>query len=166
MLANLGYGVLVITLLISLYGIAAAIQGARRKNTSWLDSARNAMLLTGPLVTLAVICLVVLLVNGNYEVEYVASYTSNSMPLYLKITALWGGQAGSLVFWTWLLSIFASAVTLRDWQRDREFLPWVIVVVLVTLIFFLGLIIFIENPFARLWEIPGGMIVKSMFPPS
>ena len=166
MLANLGYGVLVITLLISLYGIAAAIQGTRRKNTSWLESARNAMLLTGPLVTLAVICLVVLLVNGNYEVEYVASYTSNSMPLYLKITALWGGQAGSLVFWTWLLSIFASAVTLRNWERDREFLPWVIVVVLVTLIFFLGLIIFFENPFARLWEIPGGLIIKSMSPPS
>ena len=29
------------------------------------------------------------------------------MPIYLRITALWGGQAGSLVFWSWLLSVFA-----------------------------------------------------------
>jgi cytochrome c-type biogenesis protein CcmF len=54
--------------------------------------------------------------------------TSNSMPLYLKVTALWGGQAGSLIFWSWLMAAFASAVTLRKWDRDREFLPWVIVV--------------------------------------
>ena len=50
------------------------------------------------------------------------------MPTYLKVTALWGGQAGSLVFWSWLMSAFASAVSLRNWDRDREFLPWVIVV--------------------------------------
>ena len=60
------------------------------------------------------------------------------MPFYLRATALWGGQAGSLLFWSWLLSAFATAVTMRKWHRDREFLPWVIVVALVTLAFFLG----------------------------
>jgi len=69
------------------------------------------------------------------------------MPLYLKITALWGGQAGSLLFWSWLMSAFASAVMLRRWERDSEFLPWVIVVSLFTLAFFLLLTIFYENPF-------------------
>ncbi len=166
MLANLGYGALIIALLVCLYGIGAAIYGVIRKKPTWLDSARNAMLLTGPLLTFSVASLVILLVNGNYELEYVASVTSNSMPFYLKVTALWGGQAGSLVFWTWLLSVFASAVTLRKWDRDREFLPWVIVVALFTLTFFLCLIIFLENPFARLWQIPGSLIYKTMFPPS
>ena len=71
-----------------------------------------------------------------------ASVTSNSMPYYLKVTALWGGQSGSLVFWSWLLAAFATSVTLRKWDRDREFLPWVIVVSLVTLAFFLILTVF------------------------
>ncbi len=71
------------------------------------------------------------------------------MPTYLKITAWWGGQAGSLVFWSWLMSAFASLVTLRKWDRDREFLPWVIVVTSLTTAFFLGLVVFYENPFAR-----------------
>jgi len=166
MIANLGYGALIITFLVSLYGIVAAVYGARRDAPAWVDSARNAMLLTFPLLTLSALSIIFLLVNNNYEVEFVASVTSNSMPMYLKITALWGGQAGSLVFWTWLMSAFASAVTLRKWDRDREFLPWVIVVSLVTLAFFLVMIIFFENPFARIWRVPLGTPVVAMFPPA
>jgi len=166
MIANLGYGALVITFLISLYGVIAAIYGVSKNVPTWVDSARNAMLLTFPLVTLAALCIIYLLVNGNYEVEFVAAVTSNSMPLYLRVTALWGGQAGSLVFWTWLMSAFASAVTLRKWDRDREFLPWVIVVSLLTLAFFLLLVIFFENPFARIWRVPLGQPVVAMFPPA
>jgi cytochrome c-type biogenesis protein CcmF len=166
MIANFGYGSLVITFLLSLFGVFAAVYGARRNAPAWVDSARNAMLLTFPLLTLAALSIIYLLVNGNYEVEYVASVTSNSMPMYLKVTALWGGQAGSLVFWTWLMAAFATAVTLRKWDRDREFLPWVIVVALVTLAFFLLMIIFFENPFERIWRLPFGQPVVAMFPPA
>ena len=55
-------------------------------------------------------------------------------------------------------------VTLRKWDRDREFLPWVIVVCLVTLAFFLVLIIFFENPFARIWQPPLGAAAQSHVP--
>jgi len=166
MVANFGYGALWIAFLSSLYGIGAAIYGVRKNAPAWVDSARNAMLLTWPLLTLAALSIIYLLVTGHYEVEYVSEVTSNSMPLYLRITALWGGQAGSLVFWTWLMAAFASAVTLRKWDRDREFLPWVVVVSLVTLAFFLIMILFFENPFARLWSVPLGQPVKAMFPPA
>jgi cytochrome c-type biogenesis protein CcmF len=63
------------------------------------------------------------------------------------------------------MSLFASIVTLRDWKRDREFLPWVIVVSLVTVAFFLILVVFFENPFVRLWQMPNGMVVTHMFQP-
>ena len=165
MIANLGFGALVIALLISIYGVAASIYGLRQKKAVWVDSARNAMLLTFPLLTLSAVSIMFLLATEHYEVEYVANVTSSSMPMYLKITALWGGQAGSLVFWSWLMSAFASAVTLRKWDRDREFLPWVIVVSLITLAFFLSLNVFVENPYARLWLYPTGQIEKHMFQP-
>jgi cytochrome c-type biogenesis protein CcmF len=165
MIANLGFGALVITFLVSLYGIGASIYGLTQKKPSWVDSARNAMLLSFPLLTLSALSIIYLLVTDHYEVEYVANVTSRTMPIYLKVTALWGGQAGSLVFWSWMMSAFASAVTLRKWDRDREFLPWVIVVALITLSFFLALNIFVENPFARLWALPTGRIEKHMFQP-
>jgi cytochrome c-type biogenesis protein CcmF len=165
MIANLGYGALIITFLVSLYGIGSAYYGARRKDHRWIASARNAMLLTFPLVTVSALSIIYLLVTNAYEVDYVASVTSNSMPLYLKVTALWGGQPGSLVFWSWLLAAFASAVTLRKWERDQEFLPWVIIVSLVTLAFFLSLSVFVENPFARLWQTSSGQIKTAMLQP-
>ena len=156
MVANFGYGALVITFLLTIYGSFAAIYGARRSDPRWVGSARLAMLLTFPLLTLSALALIYLLVNGHYEVEFVASVTSNSMPMYLKVTGWWGGQSGSLLFWAWLMSAFASAVTLRKWDRDREFLPWVIMVAMVTLAFFLVMIIFFENPFQRIWQLPAG----------
>lgn len=166
MVANLGYGTLLITLLISLYGIVAAIYGVRREMPAYVDSARNAMLLTFPLLTVSSVCIVYLLVKGDFNIEYVYSVTSISMPTYLKVTALWGGQAGSLLFWSWLLAAFASAVTLRKWDRDREFLPWVIVVSLVTLVFFLILTLFVENPFTQLWQTSSGEVVTGMLQPA
>ncbi|HEX6303904.1 MAG TPA: heme lyase CcmF/NrfE family subunit [Anaerolineales bacterium] len=164
--AELGYGSLVITFLMALYAAGAAIYGVRKNAQAWVDSSRNAMLLTFPLLTITALTIIYLLVANHYEVEYVAEVTSRSMPMYLKITALWGGQAGSLVFWSWLMSAFASAVTLRKWDRDREFLPWVVVVSSLTLAFFLGLVIFIENPFVRMWQTGAGQVVTAMFQPS
>ena len=175
MIADFGYGVLVVTFLLALFSVGAAVYGARTKSYlpergrsqsgRWAESARRAMLLTFPLVTLASLALIYLLVTGQYGYQYVYSVTSNSMPMYLKITALWGGQAGSLLFWSWLMSAFASAVMLRKWERDREFLPWVIVVLSLTLAFFLALTIFFENPFASWWQTASGE-VAAMFRPA
>jgi cytochrome c-type biogenesis protein CcmF len=65
------------------------------------------------------------------------------------------------------MAAFASAVGLRKWQRDRELLPWVVVVTMVTLAFFLGLVIFVENenPFARFWLTSEGQQVTTLFKP-
>ena len=81
MVANIGYGALVITFIISLYGIGAAFYGARKGEHAWTASARNAMLLTFPLVTVSALCIIYLLVTNAYEVNYVATVTSNSMPM-------------------------------------------------------------------------------------
>jgi cytochrome c-type biogenesis protein CcmF len=168
MLPIFGYGILVITFLLALYGVGASIYGAIRNRPAWVESGRLSMLLTFPSITLAAMVLVILLVSGRYEVQFVYSVTSSSMPLYLKITALWGGQAGSLLFWAWLLSAFASAVALRKWDRDREFLPWVTVVCMITLAFFLMLIVFVKGqvPFERFWAMPDGSTNASVFQPS
>jgi len=166
MLAQFGFGVFALTFLLALFSVGAAVVGYFDKSDRWVEAARRAMLLTFPLVTLAALTLAYLLVTGHYELQYVYSVTSNDMPFYLKITALWGGQAGSLVLWSWLMSAFVSAVTLRKWERDRELLPWVIVVTSITLAFFLSLSIFYENPFARWWQTTAGDFVPRMFAPA
>ena len=164
MIANFGYGVLCITFLVTLYSVFAAIYGERKKIPAMVESARRAMLLTWPLLTLTAGVLIYLLTHNHYEVQFVYEVTSRSMPTYLKITAWWGGQAGSLLFWSWLMSAFATLATLRKWDRDREFLPWVIVVACVTLAFFIGMNVFFENPFAQLYQTFDGVSAHTLRP--
>ena len=153
-MAIVGHFSLILAFLAALYGAGTAAYGSLRHRPALVESARHAMILTWPLVTVAAGCLIGLLVTGAYQVEYVANVTSRAMPIYLRVTALWGGQAGSLVFWSWLMAAFATAASLRRWERDRELLPWVIVVTMVTLAFFLSLVLIFENPFRmRIWWI-------------
>ncbi len=154
MLPSLGYGVLILTFLVTTYSVVIALVGEYKKSAPMIESARRAMLLTWPLLAITASILIYLLVNEHYEVEYVWSVTNSTMPLYLKVTAWWGGQPGSLLFWGFLLSSFTSAVALRKWDRDRELLPWVLVVSGVTLAFFLALNIFFENPFKLIPGMP------------
>jgi len=165
LIADVGYFVMVLTFLVALYGAAAAAYGALKGQAEWVESARRAMLLTFPLLSLSSAALIYLLLTSHYEIAYVASVTSETMPLYLKVTALWGGQSGSLLFWSWLMAGFVSAASLRRWERDREFLPWVVLVGMITLAFFLSLTVFFENPFARLWQSLDGRQLTAMFRP-
>jgi cytochrome c-type biogenesis protein CcmF len=162
---NVGYFTLVISFFVAVFGAVAAAYGFSSKKSEWVESARHAMLLTWPLLSVSAGAIIALLIMGRYDVAYVASVTSNSMPVYLKITALWGGQSGSLVFWSWLMAAFATAASVRKWDRDRDLLPWVIVVTMVTLAFFLALVVFYENPFARLWQTLDGQQIRAMFQP-
>jgi cytochrome c-type biogenesis protein CcmF len=165
MLAEFGYGVLVLSFIVTIYSGVAAVFGVRKKSASLIESARRAQLLSFPLISISSLALIYLLVNNHFEVTFVYEVTSLSMPTYLKITAWWGGQAGSMLFWSWLLAAFTSLVTLRKWDRDIEFLPWVILVSAITLAFFLFMIVFYENPFSRYWLLSGN-VVESMFAPS
>ncbi len=166
MVANFGFGVLVLTFVVALYGAGAAIYGGRKNSQAWVESARSAQLLTFPLILLVAGSLEYLLLTGDYSVQFVYNVTSSSMPGYLRMTALWGGQSGSLVWWSLLMSAFTFAVTLRKWERDREFLPWVIVVCMVTLAFFVSLALFVDNPFARVWQDTSGNQIVAMFQPA
>jgi len=166
MAADVGFGSLLITLIVSIYGVVAAIYGERNKKIEWVLSAKRAMALVFPLLTISILSIIYLLVTDHFEVVYVSEVSSRTMPLYLKITALWGGQAGSLLFWSWLLAGFTSAVTLRKWERDQELLPWVIVVSLLTLAFFVLLSVFFENPFAQYWQDANGIITSFSQPPN
>ena len=121
--------------------------------------------MTFPLLTIVVTALLILLLTGRFEYAYVYQTTDVNMPVYLKVAALWGGQEGSLLFWCWLLSGFTFLALIRKWKRERDLMPWVIVVTMFTQFFFLFLVLFFENPFHRYFITFSGEVVKSLFAP-
>jgi len=170
MLDTLGFGFLVITFILALYGTGAALYAIVRHDQAWAESARLAMLAVFPVLTLSILALLALLVMGDMQVDYVYNVTSQSMPVYLKLTALWGGQAGSLLFWSWLVSLFAFLAGLHRRSdldtQDETFKAWVVVIILSTLAFFLSLSILVDNPFNRYWITTASDIIISVFQPA
>ncbi len=154
MIADLGYAAVLIAFAAVIYAAIASVYGARKDDWRWVESARNAMSATFPLILFACGLIIYLLLTNDFSVQYVTRVTSTEMPAYLKVTALWGGQAGSLLFWNLLLAAFTTAAMLRKWSDQRALMPYVILVGSITQIFFLGLVAFVENPFAASTVIP------------
>jgi len=154
MIADLGYFALVIAFGVSIYAAIVAWYGNKIDEPRWVESGRNATILVFPLVAISAGTIVISLLNNDFSIEYVWRVSSIDMPTYLKVTSLWGGQAGSLLFWNLLLASFAAVVMMRKWRVDREFMPYVIIVISMTQVFFLGISAFIENPFTRMAIIP------------
>ena len=139
-MAQIGYAASLLALALALYASVAAWAGGRRRRPELVLSARNATLAVAALLTLAVTLEVLLLLSGDFRTLYVAQVTNRAMPAFFKLTALWGSQAGSLLFWSWLMSLFAAAAVLRRRGRMQRLMPYVIVVTQITLAFFLSLI--------------------------
>ncbi len=154
MIADIGSITLVIAFLVAIYAVVAAFFGARRGDERWVRSARNAIVVVFPLVALACGLVIVGLVTGDFSIAYVSQVSSRGMPTYLKVTALWGGQAGSLLFWNLLLSAFTAAAMLSKWRQQKELMPYVIVVLGLVQVFFLLVSGFVESPFVRNEIIP------------
>lgn len=96
---------------------------------------------------IATLILAYQLLISNFDVDYVAHYTSLETPLIYKISALWAGQSGSLLFWLFILSIFTAVTILQNQQRHKKLMPWVIITMSVVQMFFLILTNFVANPF-------------------
>ncbi len=154
MIADLGFASILIAFGVAIYAGVAAYYGGRTSQQRWVESGRNATLAIFPLVILACGLLILALLRSDFSIEYVARVSSRDMPTYLKVTALWGGQAGSLLFWNLLLAGFTAAAMARKWDDQRELMPYAILIGSLTQIFFLGLVVFVENPFTTLAVAP------------
>lgn len=163
---ELGVLLVFIAFICSLYATVASFIAARRQNYALAESARNATIVIFPLLTVACGLMIGYLVAGNYEIDFVWSVTDRTLPTILRITALWGGQAGSLLFWTWILSGFAAGALLRDWHTERHLLGDTTTALAGTTLFFLILVAFWENPFATFWQNAEGDVVSALFAPT
>ena len=154
MLLDLGFPVLALALVVALVGIVLAMIGARRDDLALVASARNAVLAVAALVLLAAVLLWIALLTDQFQFEYVASHVERDLSPFYKFSALWGGQAGSLLFWTLILSGYSAFAMIGFRNQHRQLMPYVIATLLTTSAFFLVIVIFAANPFKKLGFMP------------
>ncbi|MFC1873995.1 heme lyase CcmF/NrfE family subunit [Chloroflexota bacterium] len=146
-MADLGYIALVLALVASLYSAIAYVAGAKQRKQALLDSAKNGLITTFGLVSLSVLILVTALITHNFQIEYVTSYTSRDLPLAYRLSALWAGSDGSLLFWAWILSIFAMIAVFQRRNSGQQLVPYAAAIAMLTEAFFIILLISLSNPF-------------------
>ncbi len=153
-MADIGYQALLIAMALTAYAAVIYAGAARRRTSLYFASAHRAVYASLALVTLASFALIHAFLTRNFQIEYVAHYSNRSLSWFYTLAAFWAGQDGSLLFWTWLLAIFAVIVLVSNKKRNPELLPATMAVIQVTTLFFLYLATFKTNPFARTPFVP------------
>ena len=149
-MADIGYVALSMAFVLAAYAAVASVLAVRSgQGDLWL-SARNAVWAAVALTSVASAALVYALATRDFSLRYVAEYTSRDLSMPLTLSAWWAGQAGSLLFWSWLLAVFGGVVLIQNRRQNKELTPYTVAVIMAVLTFFLGIVIFAANPFEKL----------------
>jgi cytochrome c-type biogenesis protein CcmF len=146
-MSTFGHFALFLALACSAWAATASWLSTVSKGKGLQRSAERGVLACCALIACAVFALEYGFVTNDFSLDAVYHYSSVSQPLPYKIGALWGGQAGSLLLWGFILSCMSSLVVLTNRNKNRALMPWIVHVLAIVTTFFLVLTNFIASPF-------------------
>lgn len=107
-----------------------------------------AVLLSMAALTVCCGILVYCFFAGDYSIDYVLRYHSDSssdLAWLYKLSGLWAGREGSLLFWAWLISLFNSVVAVRNMKAGRKLDSMALLVSQLVMAAFVGVLLFSES---------------------
>ncbi len=166
-MAELAGFTLLFAFIITLLGIAAGFDTCLVRRTSSFRVLRRISMVLPFLLGLACFIMVTGFVQDWMNYEYIASHSARDLPLLYKLTALWSGMSGSLLFWAFILTVFGGFLAL---QLPRSgvtvFNGATLTSMLGVLLFFLYLLNWFSYPFKRVWKMPDGSLVHTASAPA
>jgi len=141
---------LVLAFVCAAYAFGGGIAAIITRHPLLIKSTRQAGMATCCLIFLATLSLEYLFFTDNFSIAYVVSHSNRDLSTFYKIAALWSGQEGSLLFWSFLLAIYVFSVLIAYRNKNGELMPYVGVVMAGVQIFFLTLNNFVASPFKAL----------------
>ena len=148
-MTTLGQFSLLIAFALSLYIITANWLTARFNNDYLRASCENSVYALFGLIILSSVALFYAFLTHDFSIAYVANYSNRDLSLFYTFSAFWAGQKGSLLLWTIVLSFFSSIVSIQNRYKNRELMPYVMIILHVILAFFIFLMNFSTNPFEK-----------------
>jgi cytochrome c-type biogenesis protein CcmF len=147
----LGEFALWIALPVSVWGMVVGFRGGRMQRGDLVLSAERGIYAVFFLLILASLGVSAAFLGDKFEYWYVYAYANRELELFYKVTGLWAGQRGSLLFWALVLGFFSSICVFQNRNKNREFMPYVAGVLQGILLFFIIVLLFADvNPFERL----------------
>ncbi|MDA0312140.1 MAG: heme lyase CcmF/NrfE family subunit [Gemmatimonadetes bacterium] len=149
-MTNLGEFALWVALPVAAWGMALGFAGGRTQRGDLVLSAERSIYAVFFLLVLASAGVMAAFIGDKFQYWYVASYSNAELEIFYKITGLWAGQRGSLLFWALLLGFFSSICVFLNRTKHREFMPYVAAVLQGVMLFFITVLLFADvNPFEQ-----------------
>jgi cytochrome c-type biogenesis protein CcmF len=139
--------VLAAVLVVAAYTLALGIVAGRGR-AELVPAVRHGVYATWGLVAVAVFTLAYAFQAHDFRIRYVLRYSDRSMPWYYLWASLWGGQDGSILWWTFLLVTYSAVCARSLKKRVPELAPWIMATLMSIVVFFCVLMLFAANPFA------------------
>ncbi len=134
--------------------VAAGIAGNARKNRRLVTSSVYGLYGFTALVGFASALVIYAFVTHDFSIKYVEHTSDTSMSTWYKVTAMWGGLDGSLLFWVLILSLFSAVAIAVNHKKHRDMIGYVVGTIMVVQVFFLSLLIFNKDPFQTFLTTP------------
>jgi cytochrome c-type biogenesis protein CcmF len=154
MIPEIGQFALILALMLALTQATLPLIGAARGIPQLVAVARPAAQAQFILVTIAFGCLAYSFISNDFSVINVATNSNSQLPLHYRLAATWGSHEGSLLLWTFMLTIWMVAVTLFSNHLPDEMVGRVLAVMATISTGFLLFMLLTSNPFVRQFPAP------------
>src|SRR6059058_4474436 len=154
MIPEIGQFALILALMLALTLAVLPQIGASRGIPQLMAVARPTAQAQFIFVAIAFSCLAYSFINNDFSVLNVATNSNSQLPLQYRLAATWGSHEGSLLLWTFMLTIWMVAVSLFSNHLPKEMVARVLAVMAVISTGFLLFMLLTSNPFQRLIPVP------------
>ncbi len=154
MIPELGQFALILALCTAIVLAVIPLVGSVTGHSGWMNMARPAAGAQTFFVSLAYACLTWSFISHDFSVLYVANTSNLSLPLIYRISGVWGGHEGSILFWCFILSVWTGAVAIFSRSLPQVLLSRVLSVLGLISIGFLLFVLLTSNPFERIFPVP------------
>jgi cytochrome c-type biogenesis protein CcmF len=154
MIPEIGQIALMLALMLALTQATLPLIGAARGVPQLIALARPTAQAQFIFVALAFCCLAYSFINNDFSVLNVATNSNSQLPLQYRLAATWGSHEGSLLLWTFMLTIWMVAVSLFSNHLPKEMVARVLSVMAIISTGFLLFMLLTSNPFARQLPVP------------
>lgn len=143
-----------IGLAVAIYSLLMMTLGISVKRQTFINSAKGGLVAMFVCAAMAMISMFYLLITSQFQYQYVADYTSADLPIIYKLTALWAGNAGSLLLWTFFLTLYACMIAFSRKMKGNPMVPYISAILLANAVFFFFILGFVAKPFAVTSGVP------------
>ena len=155
MIPELGHFALILALVVVVVAqTVLPLAGTVRGQAAWVALARPAAALHAVLLLLSYACLTIAFVRDDFSVALAAQHSNSALPMYYKVTAVWGNHEGSILLWSLILAGWTVAVAVFSRGLPTVMVARVLAVMGLVATGFMLFTLLTSNPFERMLPPP------------